>query len=297
MIEKFAALKEKIGNTPLIRTKIDNVYAKLESENPAGSIKDRAALYMLMRAYKEGKLKEGDVVLEATSGNTGIGLAYIARELGIKCVLTMPETMTVQRRELLKSYGAEVILTPSGQGMKGAEQKASELEKEYGYYYVRQFSNPGNALAHVMTTAPEIFKQCPDVKWIVAGIGSGGTTMGIKHYINQNGLDCKVCGVEPFESPLLTKGVLGHHGIQGIGANFVPELLNVEMLDKIIDIKTQDAIDYVKWFYKSSKRKVGLSSGAVLAAAELVSEKAGGGKVVAVLADGGDRYGDELYKI
>lgn len=289
--QSFKAILAKIGKTPLVESGIDRVYAKLEKYNPAGSIKDRAALFMLIKGFKEGKLGSG--IVEATSGNTGIGLAYIASELGLKCKIVMPDNMSLERRQMIARYGAELILTPSSEGMAGSVNKAKEIESQ-GFYFVNQFSNTGNALAHYYTTAPEIFKQHPNTKWIIAGIGSAGTVMGIKKYILEKGIDCKVCGVEPLSSPLISKGKAGPHKIQGIGANFLPDLLDKTKLDNLIPVSDDDAFEYIKWFYRHKKEKVGISSGAVLAGAELLAEKVDG-DIVAVLADGGDRYPNELY--
>ena len=291
----FEKLSKKIGNTPLVETNIAGVFAKIEGTNPAGSIKDRAALFMLKNAYYNGKIAKDTVIIESTSGNTGIGLAYCARELGMKVVLTMPESMSLERRKILEDYGAKLVLTPAAEGMKGATQKAEQLERELNGFMIRQFENADNMDAHFSTTAPEVFSQLPETKWIVAGIGSGGTTMGFAKYIKQYGLNCKVCGVEPLKSPLLTQGISGSHGIQGIGANFVPKLVDKSKLDNIIDISDEDAFEYTKWFYRTSNLKVGISSGAVLAAAELLREKERG-KIVAILADNGDRYPESLYE-
>ncbi|MDD4840156.1 MAG: cysteine synthase family protein [Clostridia bacterium] len=292
----FEKLSTKIGNTPLVETNIAGVFAKIEGENPAGSIKDRAAFFMLKNAYEKGKVTLDTPIIEATSGNTGIGLAYCARELGLKVILTMPESMSIERRQMLADFGAQLVLTPAGEGMQGAYNKAEKLEKELGGFFVKQFENEDNAEAHFLTTAPEVFRALPETKWIVAGIGSGGTTMGFADYIKTNELNCKVCGVEPFKSPLLTKGISGPHGIQGIGANFIPKLIDMKKLDCILDVSDDDALQYTKWFYRTSGIKVGISSGAVLAAAELLREKERG-KIVAILADNGDRYPDSLYEI
>ena len=290
---------ELVGKTPFVRinklNKTDaEILAKLEFFNPSGSVKDRAALAMIEDAEKKGVLKAGGLIIEPTSGNTGIGLAYVARELGVKCVIVMPESMSMERRQMIAKYGAELVLTSASEGMAGSVNKAKEIEAE-GYYFVNQFGNTGNALAHYYTTAPEVFKQLPNAKWIVAGIGSAGTVMGFKKYILEKGIDCKVCGVEPASSPLISKGVAGPHKIQGIGANFIPDLLDKSKLDKILTVTDDDAFDYVKWFNRRKGEKVGISSGAVLAAAELLSERVDG-DTVAILADGGDRYPSNLYE-
>ena len=288
---------ETIGSTPLVKiNKLTggNVFAKLEYFNPAGSIKDRAALNMILGAEKRGLIKKDTEIIEPTSGNTGIGLAYVGSQIGVKTVIVMPDNMSLERRQMIANYGAQLVLTPAAEGMEGAVKKARELESE-GFYFINQFANEGNIEAHFETTAPEVFKAIPDAICIVAGIGSGGTVMGFKKYIKANGLKCKVVGVEPKSSPLLTKGYAGPHKIQGIGANFVPSILDKSEVDLILPISDEDAFDYVKWFYKTSGEKVGISSGATLAAAELISERTNG-KIVAILADGGDRYSDELYE-
>ncbi len=292
----FENLEKKIGNTPLIQTEIGGVFAKIEGENPAGSIKDRAAFFMLKKAYREGKLKSDTIVIEATSGNTGIGLAYCAKQLGLKTVLTMPDSMSLERRKMLQDYGAELILTPAKQGMQGAVDKAIEIEKETHGFYARQFENSGNSDAHFLTTAPEIFSQLADVKCIVAGIGSSGTVVGISKYIKENKKDCMVVGVEPSSSPLLTKGYAGAHKIQGIGANFVPKLFDKNAVDEILTVEDDDAFEMLKWFFKTTGKKVGISSGAALSAAKKMREKIDG-KIVVILPDNGDRYSQELYEV
>lgn len=291
----FEKLNKEIGNTPLVETNIVGVFAKIEGTNPAGSIKDRAALFMLRNAYQSGRITKDTVIIESTSGNTGIGLAYCAKELGMRIVLTMPESMSIERRKILSDLGAELVLTPASQGMKGANEKAEQLEKELNGFMVRQFENTDNREAHFSTTAPEIFSKLPNTKWIVAGIGSGGTTMGCAKYIAENNLDCKVCGVEPLSSPLLTEGTAGSHKIQGIGANFVPKLFDKTKVARIIDVSDEDAFEYTKWFYRTSGLKVGISSGAVLAAAELLRENTEG-TIVAIMADNGTRYPESLYE-
>ena len=259
MQEKLDVLSKKIGNTPILSLG-DGIYGKLEGKNPAGSIKDRAAFFMIMRALENGELEEGGTVVEATSGNTGIGLAYVARELGLNAVMVMPESMSKERREMISAYGAQLVLTPASEGMAGAVKKAKEIA-ESGAWLANQFGNFASVEAHFYTTAPEIFASVPTVKYIVAGVGSGGTVMGVKKYIEQNGIDCQVVAVEPLSSPLLTKGYAGVHKIQGIGANFVPAIVDVSKLDQIIDVSDENAIKSVGEIYRKFGEKCGISSG------------------------------------
>lgn len=291
--DKVDVLAKKIGNTPVIDMG-DDVYGKLEGENPAGSIKDRAAFYMIMRALENGDLREGGTVVEATSGNTGIGLSYVARELGLNAVMVMPESMSKERRDMISSYGATLVLTPASEGMKGAVEKAKELQKG-GAWLANQFGNYASVEAHYYTTAPEVFSVLPDVKYIVAGVGSGGTVMGVKKYIEDNGIDCKVIAVEPESSPLLSKGYAGAHKIQGIGANFVPAIVDVSKLDEIRTASNEEAIATAKEIYQKTGKKCGISSGAAYAVAKRV-RKEYAGKIVVVLPDNGDRYPADLYE-
>lgn len=293
MQEKLNVLSQKIGNTPMLDLG-EGIYGKLEGKNPAGSVKDRAAFFMIMRALEKGDLKEGGTVVEATSGNTGIGLSYVARELGLKAVMVMPESMSKERRDMISSYGAELVLTPASEGMAGAVKRAKEIAKN-GAWLANQFGNYASVEAHFYTTAPEIFSQVPNAKYVVAGVGSGGTVMGVKKYIEQNGIDCRVVAVEPLASPLLTKGYAGGHKIQGIGANFVPAILDVVKLDDIIDVSDDDAIRTAGELFRKFGVKCGISSGAAyFAACEL--KKRVDGDVVVVLPDNGDRYPQSLYQ-
>lgn len=295
MDNKLLEIKNKLGNTPIVDLGND-IYGKLESYNPAGSIKDRAAFYMIYEALKSGELLENGAVVEATSGNTGIGLAYIAKELGIKCIIVMPDSMSIQRRDMIKKYGAELVLTPADGGMAAAVKKANEIvNSNKGYFMANQFGNVASIHAHLETTAPELFKQVPDCKYIVAGLGSGGTIMGFVEYVQANNLDCKVITVEPASSPLLTKKISGLHKIQGIGANFVPDLVDQSKLGTIIDVEDDDAIKAVKELYIKTNEKVGISSGAAYVAAKQLRNNVKG-KIVVICPDGGDRYGEELYK-
>ena len=291
--EKLNALASKIGNTPIV--KVGEVYAKLESKNPAGSVKDRAGFYIVKDGIEKGLIEENGVVIEATSGNTGIGLAYTTEALSLRFVAVMPDNMSVERIALMKKYGADVVLTPACDGMAGAVNKAKEIAGEGGYI-AGQFSNPAGTLAHVETTAPEIFRDLPEVDYIVAGVGSGGTAMGLKKYILANNLKTKVVGVEPAESPLITKGVSGAHLIQGIGANFIPDLVDVSLLDEVRTVRGEDAVRAVKEIYALSGEKCGISSGAAYLVAKDIKAENPSATVLAIFPDGGDRYDDSLYQ-
>ena len=291
--EKLSALASKIGNTPIV--KVGDVYAKLESKNPAGSVKDRAGFYIVKDGIEKGLIEENGVIVEATSGNTGIGLAYTTEALSLRFVAVMPDNMSVERIALMKKYGADVVLTPAREGMAGAVNKAKEIAGEGGYI-AGQFSNPAGTLAHVETTAPEIFRDLPEVDYIVAGVGSGGTAMGLKKYILGNNLKTKVIGVEPAESPLITKGVSGAHLIQGIGANFIPDLLDVSLLDEVRTVRGEDAVRAVKDIYTLSGEKCGISSGAAYLVAKDIKAENPSKTVLAIFPDGGDRYENSLYE-
>lgn len=293
MQEKLNILSKMIGNTPMLSLG-DGLYGKLEGKNPAGSIKDRAAFYMVMRALEKGDLKEGGTIVEATSGNTGIGLSYVARELGLKAVIVMPESMSKERRDMISSYGAELVLTPASEGMAGAVRKANEIAKS-GAWLANQFGNYASVEAHFYTTAPEIFSQVPGVEYVVAGVGSGGTVMGVKKYIEQNAIDCKVVAVEPLSSPLFTQGHAGGHKIQGIGANFIPAIVDVSKFDEIIDVSDDDAIRTTGELYRNFGVKCGISSGAAYFAAQTLRKQVEG-DIVVVLPDNGERYPQSLYQ-
>lgn len=298
----YASMSEMIGKTPLAQ--LNNfskrhglktpLLAKLEYFNPAGSAKDRVALYMINQAEKSGLLTEGATIIETTSGNTGIGLAAVAAERGYKVILTMPDTMSSERRRLLAAYGAEIVLTDGKLGMKGATEKAEELAAAIpGSFTAGQFYNPANPMAHYATTGPEIFEDTDGkVDIFVAGVGTGGTVTGVGRYLKEKRSDVKIVAVEPFESPLLSKGVSGPHGLQGIGANFVPENLDRSVIDEIVTVKTEDAYAAGKELARCEGLLVGISSGAALvAAAELASRPENIGKtVVALLNDTGERY-------
>lgn len=293
MEEKLNILSKMIGNTPMLSLG-DGLYGKLEGKNPAGSIKDRAAFYMVMRALEKGDLKERGTIVEATSGNTGIGLSYVARELGLKAVIVMPESMSKERRDMISSYGAELVLTPASEGMAGAVRKANEIAKS-GAWLANQFGNYASVEAHFYTTAPEIFSQVPGAKYVVAGVGSGGTAMGVKKYIEQNAIDCKVVAVEPLSSPLFTQGHAGGHKIQGIGANFIPAIVDVSKFDEVIDVSDDDAIRTTGELYRNFGVKCGISSGAAYYAACSLRQRVDG-DIVVVLPDNGERYPQSLYQ-
>ena len=293
---------ELIGNTPLVEvTNIEKelglearVLVKLEYLNPAGSVKDRSAKAMIEDAEEKGILKEGSVIIEPTSGNTGIGLASIAAVKGYRMILTMPETMSVERRNILKAYGAEVVLTEGSQGMKGAIAKANELAKEIPNSFIPgQFVNAANPAAHRATTGPEIWNDTDgEVDIFVAGVGTGGTLTGVGEYLKSQKADVKVVAIEPATSPVLSEGKAGAHKIQGIGAGFVPDVLNTKVYDEIITIENDDAFATSKQFGKSEGILVGISSGAALKGAiELAKRPENKGKtIVALLPDSGDRY-------
>ena len=279
-----------IGNTPLIRMKnIDNIFLKMEGLNPFGSIKDRTALYLIRVGEKEGKLSSKTIV-EPTSGNTGIALAFIGKYLGYKVKIVMPETMTEERRSLMKLAGGELILTPARSGMQGAIEKAVEIAKNEGAYFPNQFSNPANPLAHYETTAPEIMQQLPEVDIIISGIGTGGTITGIGKFFKERKPSVKIIGVEPAESPFLTEGKGGLHGIHGIGAGFKPEILDLSVVDEIYTISTDEAMRLTKWLFQEESLIVGISSGAAVGVAIKLHKKYPDSRIVAILPDRGDRY-------
>ena len=291
-----------IGNTPLVEVKnIEKelglearVLVKLEYFNPAGSVKDRIAKGMIEDAEEKGLLKEGSVIIEPTSGNTGIGLAAIAAAKGYRIILTMPETMSVERRNILKAYGAEIVLTEGAKGMKGAIAKADELKESIpGAVILGQFVNPANPAAHKKTTGPEIYRQTDGkVDIFVAGVGTGGTITGVGEYLKEQNPDVKIVAVEPASSPVLSEGVSGPHKIQGIGAGFVPDTLDTKVYDEVLKIENDDAFDEGRRFATSEGLLVGISSGAALKAASiLASREENKGKVIVVLLpDSGDRY-------
>ena len=305
----YKNIDELVGKTPLMELSNiikeenlqANIFAKLECFNPTGSAKDRPALQMILKAEEEGLLKEGSVIIEPTSGNTGIGLAAIGASKGYKVIIVMPDTMSEERIMLMKAYGAEVVLTDGKKGMQGSIEEAKRLSEKYeGSFIPSQFDNPQNPEAHYKTTGPEIWNDTDGkVDILVAGIGTGGTLSGTGKYLKEQSSDIKVVGVEPLNSPLLTKGVAGSHAIQGIGANFVPENLDKDIYDEIIDVSNEDAFSYARQMAQKEGVAVGISSGAALfGAVELAKRPENKGKnIVVVLTDTGERYlSTELYK-
>ena len=294
------SIDELIGKTPLmdvshyLNTDNATILAKLEYFNPAGSVKDRAALQMLNDAESKGFLRKDTVIIEPTSGNTGIGLAAICAERGYKIILTMPETMSIERQKLLKAYGAQIVLTDGSKGMKGAIEKAEELAKSYDSSFIpSQFTNFSNVQAHINTTGPEIYDDTDgNVDIFIAGVGTGGTLTGVGKYLKSKNSKIKIIAMEPYESPILSGGEASAHGIQGIGANFIPEILDTDIYDEVVTIKSEDAMKFGREFAKKSGILVGISSGAALCAAAKVANRVenAGKTIVTLLPDTGNRY-------
>ncbi|WP_346200343.1 cysteine synthase A [Caldifermentibacillus hisashii] len=292
------SITELIGRTPIVKLNhvgdenSAEVFVKLEYFNPGSSVKDRIALAMIEDAEKKGLLKEGDTIIEPTSGNTGIGLAMVAAAKGYKAVLVMPETMSIERRNLLRAYGAELVLTPGPEGMKGAVNKATELAKENGYFMPQQFENGANPEVHKLTTGPEIVEQMGDqLDAFIAGIGTGGTITGAGQVLKEQYPGIKIYAVEPKDSPILSGGKPGPHKIQGIGANFVPEVLDTQIYDEVIQISTEEAFEAARNVARHEGILGGISAGAAIAAAIQVAKKLGKGKkVLAIVPDNGERY-------
>lgn len=295
---------ETIGNTPII--KLNNlieedgadIFVKVESFNPSGSIKDRAALYMIQGAEDRGILKKGDTIIEPTSGNTGIGLAMIGAAKGYRVILVMPESMSIERRKILKAYGAELILTDGKKGMSGSVEKAKELSKENGYFIPDQFSNKDNAKAHYQTTANEIIKDTEEnLDVFIAGVGTGGTISGVGKKLKEVISDIYIVAVEPFESQVLSGRSPSPHKIQGIGADFIPSLFDRELIDEIIQVESEEAFEYARMLGEKEGILCGISSGANLAAAVTMAKRLGkGNRVLTVLPDTGERYlSTDLY--
>ena len=298
----FKSISDMVGGTPLLelsrfdaeRALAGRIFAKLEKNNPAGSAKDRVAKYMIAAAEKEGKLTAGGTIVEPTSGNTGIGLAAIARAKGYRVILTMPSTMSAERRKLLEAYGAEVVLTDGAKGMSGAIEEADRLASSIaGAFVPGQFSNPANPLAHYETTGPEIFEALGGkVDAFVASVGTGGTLTGVARYLRERLSDVYVVADEPAGSPVLSGGKAGLHAIQGIGAGFVPKILDTSLYQEVITVSDDDAFSYARAVGKAEGTLVGISSGAALCAAAQLAARAqfAGKNIVVVFPDGADRY-------
>ena len=298
----YTSVSQLVGNTPLLELRNiasaeklhARILAKLEFMNPAGSVKDRVALSMIDDAEKKGILKPGSTIIEPTSGNTGIGLCAIAASRGYKAIIVMPDSMSMERRLLMSAYGAELVLTEGAKGMQGAIEKAEQLQKEIpGSIIAGQFENPANPAAHVMTTGPEIWADTDgDVDIFVAGIGTGGTVTGTGHYLKQQKPNLKIVAVEPASSPLLSKGMAGSHGLQGIGANFVPKVLDTKVYDEIFPVTEQQAYAAGRMLGAKEGVLVGISSGAALHAAIQVAKRpeSEGKTIVVLLPDTGERY-------
>ena len=302
MANIYQSVTELIGRTPLLAAKSfakahelsANIVVKLEYFNPAGSVKDRIAIAMIEQAEREGKIAPGATLIEPTSGNTGIGIASVAAARGYHAILTMPETMSVERRNLLKAYGAEIVLTEGAQGMKGAIARAEELQKEIPNSFIpSQFENPANPAVHERTTGPEIWADTAgNIDAFVAGVGTGGTVSGVGRYLKSKNSAIHVVAVEPTDSPVLSGGKPGPHKIQGIGAGFIPTTLDTTVYDEIIQVKNEDAFAYGREFARREGALVGISSGAALAAAAEIARRPefAGKTIVVLLPDGGDRY-------
>lgn len=298
----YKSIDELIGHTPLFEvTNIEKelglkarIFAKLEKFNPAGSAKDRVALYMINEAEKAGKLLPGGTIIEPTSGNTGIGLAAIGASRGYKVIIVMPDSMSLERRKMMTAYGAELVLTPGSEGMKGSIAKAEELCKEIpGSFVAGQFTNPVNAMAHRETTGPEIYEDLEgNVDFFVAGVGTGGTITGTGEFLKSKNPNTKVVAVEPFNSQLLAGKEAGSHDLQGIGANFIPDVLNTKVYDEIIPVKDEEAYEFGRMIARKEGLLVGITSGAALYAAVTLAKRPEneGKNIVALLPDTGERY-------
>lgn len=309
MSKIYTSVEQLIGKTPLMElTRIEKefgleakILAKLESFNPAGSVKDRVALMMIEEAEKSGRLEKGSVIIEPTSGNTGIGIASVAAAKGYKVIIVMPDTMSIERRKLMKAYGVDVVLSDGKKGMAGAIEKADELAKKTkGSFIPGQFVNKDNPKAHMMTTGPEIFEDTDgNIDYLISGIGTGGTITGTGEYLKEQNKDIKIIAVEPSGSPFLSEGKSGPHRIEGIGAGFAPDILNTDIYDEVIKVSNEDSFKYGRMVGEKEGILVGISSGAALfAAIEIAKRPESKGKtIVVIFPDGGDRYlSTELFK-
>ena len=280
-----------VGNTPIYQLDNTNIFVKLEKYNLGGSVKDRAVLGMLEEAKRQGKVNSDTIIVEPTSGNTGIAVAILASVLGLKAVVIMPESMSVERRTLIKVYGAQLILTPKELGIKGSIDKAAEIREKYdNAISLSQFDNPANPAYHYATTAKEILEQVPDLDIFVAGVGTGGTFSGVAKYLKENKPEVLAIALEPEESPAISKGHGGVHKIQGIGTGFIPENFNKELMDEIYTVSSDEAISETKNFVRTTGIGVGISSGAAIAGAKKVAAKYPDKKIVTILPDGVDKY-------
>ncbi len=295
------SILDLVGNTPLLQAERfssalklkTTVFAKLEYLNPTGSVKDRVAKNILLQAWDRGEIHKDSVLIEPTSGNTGIGLAAMGKALGLRVIITMPETMSVERQKLIRAYGAEVILTDGAKGMKGAIEQAELLAKETpNAFILGQFVNPDNPGAHYLTTGPEIWEDLEQVDILIAGVGTGGTISGAGKYLKEKNPKLQIIAVEPAKSPVLTKGYSGSHGIQGIGAGFIPKTLDVSCYDRVLDVADEDALAMAKLFMETEGISIGISSGAALFAAVCVARESQNENqnIVVILPDSGDRY-------
>ncbi len=291
-------ITQTIGNTAIVKLNnlglgdnVADIYVKLEYFNPAGSVKDRAAYYMIRDFEEKGLIKKGDTLVEATSGNTGIGIAMVSGALGYKCILVMPDSMSIERRKILAAYGAELILTPAAQGMKGSMAKAEEIASQDGYILTRQFENENNVLAHKNTTAIEIINDFDTLDAFVAGVGTGGTITGVSSVLKEKKYNTKIVAVEPEKSTVLSGGTHSPHKIQGISAGFVPDILDLSLIDEFVQVSDEESYEKVRLLSQKEGILVGISSGAALAGAIKVAEKLGNGKKVLFIApDTGLRY-------
>ena len=280
-----------VGNTPIYKIDNTNIFVKLEKYNLGGSVKDRAVLGMLEEAKRQGKVNSDTIIVEPTSGNTGIAVAILASVLGLKAVIIMPESMSIERRTLIKAYGAQLILTPKELGIKGSIDKAAEIREKYdNAISLSQFDNPANPAYHYVTTAKEILEQVPDLDIFVAGVGTGGTFSGVAKYLKENKPEVLAIALEPEESPAISKGHGGVHKIQGIGTGFIPENFNKELMDEIYTVSSDEAINETKNFVRTTGIGVGISSGAAIAGAKKVAAKYPDKKIVTILPDGVDKY-------